>query len=134
MLEKYKIVIILLLILNGIFILAIEYLRANEQKNASEKAYLIKLYVRALHALQLYNEELSNYTLSEREFIGKLIEIIKKNEKHYENTELLTFINNYIVDFKERVDKTNDLTTNITSEVNEIVKTIDEQKNENDNR
>lgn len=128
MLEKYKIVIILLLILNGIFILAIEYLRSNEQKNASEKAYLIKLYVRALHALQLYNEELSNYTLSERKFIGKLIEIIKKNEKHYENTELLTFINNYIVDFKERVDKTNDLTTNITSEVNEIVKTIDEQK------
>ena len=106
----------------------------HEEKNASEKAYLIKLYVRALHALQLYNEELSNYTLSEREFIGKWIEIIKKNEKHYENTELLTFINNYIVDFKERVDKTNDLTTNITSEVNEIVKTIDEQKNENDNR
>lgn len=129
MIEKYNIIIILLLVLNGILVLVIEYLISHKQKcdsNLENISKLKKICAHGAAAANLYNIELSHYVESEREFIGNLLEIIKKNEKYYENSEIVAIINKFITDFEERVNNTNKLSSDILTNLDKI---INEQEN-----
>ena len=125
MMENYKIAIIILLALNGILVYVISrfgsYARECDSSNSERFSKLRKLCEHEAKAVDLYSTEVRRYAESENEFLNNLLEILKKNEKYYEDPEIIAIINKFAADYEKRVNNTNNLSFDILTNLKEII-------------
>ena len=125
MMEIYKIAIIILVALNGILVYIISRLgshaRECDSSNSERFSKLRKLCEHEAKAVDLYSTEVRRYAESENEFLNNLLEILKKNEKYYEDPEIVAIINKFVADYEKRVNNTNNVSFDILTNLKEII-------------
>lgn len=125
MMENYEIAIIILLALNGILVYVIlrfgSYARECDSSNSERFDKLKKLCAHEAKVIDLYSTEVRRYAESENEFLNNLLEILKKNEKYYEDPEIVAIINKFAADYEKRINNTNNLSFDALTNLKEII-------------